>query len=91
MSWWLVKKANFQGAALICDKALSSKYVYSPEVYKHNLINHWQFLIKEFFNILLASSAHRSGKSMIYLISQQRKLQYFHAHLQKTEPLSECQ
>jgi len=40
MSWWFVKKANFQGAALICDKALSSKYVYSLKVYEHNLINH---------------------------------------------------
>jgi len=49
MSWWFVKKANFQGVALICGKALSSKYVYSPEVYKHNLINHWQFLKKIVF------------------------------------------
>jgi len=49
MSWWFVKKANFQGVALICGKALSSKYVYSPEVYKHNLINQWQFLKKIVF------------------------------------------
>jgi len=62
MSWWFVKKANFQGVALICDKALSSKCVYSPEVYKHNLIDHWQFLKKEFFNIQHAFSVHRSGK-----------------------------
>jgi len=33
-----VKKANFKGLILICDKALSPKYVYSLEVYKHNPI-----------------------------------------------------
>jgi len=42
------EKANFQGVSPICDKALSSKYVYSLEVYKHSLINHWKFLKKEF-------------------------------------------
>jgi len=34
-----VKKANFQGVILICDKALKSKYVYILEDYKHNLIS----------------------------------------------------
>ena len=34
-----MKKANFQGVILICDRALSSKYVYSLEDYKHNLIS----------------------------------------------------
>jgi len=34
-----VKKANFKDVTLICDKALSSKYVYSLEDYKHNLIS----------------------------------------------------
>jgi len=38
------EKANFQGVSPICDKALSSKYVYSLEVYKHNRINHWKFV-----------------------------------------------
>ena len=35
----LWKKANFQVVMLNCDKALSSKYVYSLEDYKHNLIS----------------------------------------------------
>jgi len=39
MRWSFVKKANFQGVMLICDKALSSKYVYSLEDYKRNLIS----------------------------------------------------
>jgi len=34
-----VKKANFQGVILICDKALSSKYVQRLEDYIHNLIS----------------------------------------------------
>ena len=39
MLWSFVRKANFQDVILICDKALSSKYVYSLEDYKHNLIS----------------------------------------------------
>jgi len=39
MLWSFVKKANFQSVILICDIALSSKYVYSLEDYKHNLIS----------------------------------------------------
>jgi len=34
-----VKKANFKDVILICDKVLSSKYVYSLEDCKHHLIS----------------------------------------------------
>jgi len=34
-----VKKANFKGVILIYDKALSSKYVYNLQGYKHNPIS----------------------------------------------------
>jgi len=37
--WMFLKRTNIQGVMFICDKALSSKYVYSLEDYKHNLLS----------------------------------------------------
>ena len=56
------KKQTFKVWCSFCDKALSSKYVYNLEVYKHNLIS----IIGSFFNIQHAFFAHRSGKSNFY-------------------------
>jgi len=52
------KKQTLRVLCSFCDKALSSKYVYSLEVYKHNLINHWQFRKNSTFNIQRAFSVH---------------------------------
>ena len=86
------EKANFQGVSSICDKVLSSKYVYSLEVYKHNLILIiGSFLKKEFFNIQHAFSVHHSGKWDYCRLWWWRKLLCLRGRLLKTEPLSECQ
>jgi len=48
--WIVCEKNKLKGVILICDKALSSKYVYSLEDYKHNPISIiGSFLKKSFF------------------------------------------